>query len=36
MKTNTFLDGSEKVDPARKRKDMVVCRPSEGPEILSW
>lgn len=36
MKKNTFLDGSEKVDPARKREDMDVCSPSEGPEILSW
>lgn len=36
MKTNTFLDGSEKVDPVRKRKAMVGCSPSGGPEKLSW
>lgn len=36
MKTNTFLDGSEKVDLARKRKAMAGCGPSEGPGKLSW
>lgn len=30
MKTNTFLDGSEKVDLVRKRKAMAGCSPSEG------
>jgi len=32
MKTNTFVDGSQKVDSVRKRKAMVGCSPSEGPE----